>query len=98
MTDAERRLWFLIRNRQINDCKFRRQHPIGPFIADFACIERQLIVEIDGGQHADNTNDVRRTAWLESQGWHVIRFWNHEILAETDGVLHRLSTLLSQPS
>jgi primosomal protein N' (replication factor Y) len=85
-TDAERRLWALLRDRQIGGCKFRRQHPVGPFFADFAAVERRLIVEADGGQHADSHADARRTAWLESQGWRVIRFWNNEILTNPEGV------------
>ena len=67
--------------------KFRRQHPIGPFIVDFACIKHRLVVEADGGQHDENLSDARRTAWLESQGWRVIRFWNNDILANTEGVM-----------
>jgi very-short-patch-repair endonuclease len=79
-TDAERKLWSLLRSHSIDGYKFRRQHPIGPYIADFACWEKKLIVEADGGQHADNLADERRTAWLHAQGWTVIRFWNDEIL------------------
>ncbi len=85
-TDAERRLWSILRDRQLNGCKFRRQHPIGPFFADFACVEHRLIVEADGGQHADSDADERRTAWLEGQGWRVLRFWNNEILSNPEGV------------
>jgi very-short-patch-repair endonuclease len=85
-TDAERRLWSILRDRQLSGCKFRRQHPIGPFFADFACVERMRVIEADGGQHADNDADERRTAWLEGQGWRVIRFWNNEILGNLEGV------------
>ena len=81
MTDAERRLWFLLRNRQLDGHKFRRQHPIGAFVADFVCIERRLIIELDGGQHAGSTYDARRTAWLEDHGWQIVRFWNNDVLA-----------------
>lgn len=71
--------------------KFKRQCPIGPYIADFACLELKLIVEADGGQHADQiTYDEKRTEWLESQGWRVIRFWNHDILTSRDGVTETL--------
>ena len=87
MTDAERRLWSLLRNRRLDGCKFRRQHPIGRYVADFACVERMLIVEADGGQHADEPADQRRTDWLNSQGWRVIRFWNTDILRNTEGVV-----------
>ena len=100
MTDAEMRLWSLVRNRQLDSQKFRRQHPLGPFVADFVCIERRLIVEIDGGQHADSSYDARRTAWLEDQGWRVIRFWNNDVLTGTEGVLEVISQELkrSRPS
>jgi very-short-patch-repair endonuclease len=86
-TDAERRLWATLRDRRLQGHKFRRQHPIGRFIVDFACTKRRLVIEADGGQHNESTADVRRTAWLESQGWRVIRFWNNDILANTEGVL-----------
>jgi very-short-patch-repair endonuclease len=85
-TDAERRLWSLLRDRRMGGYKFRRQCPIGPYIADFACFEHMLIVEADGGQHADNPNDQRRTNWLQAQGWRVIRFWNDEILRNPQGI------------
>jgi primosomal protein N' (replication factor Y) len=86
MTDAERRLWSALRARRLRGYKFRRQHPIGPYIADFACIQHRLIVEVDGGQHADNIRDERRTAQLESEGWHVLRVWNNDVLANPEGV------------
>jgi very-short-patch-repair endonuclease len=86
MTDAERRLWSALRSRRLQGFKFRRQHPIGPFIADFACVEHQLVIEADGGQHADNESDFRRTAWIEARGWRVLRFWNNDILANPEGV------------
>jgi very-short-patch-repair endonuclease len=85
MTDAERRLWSVLRSRRLQGYKFRRQRPIGPFIADFACIEHRLVVEADGGQHLEGEYDARRTAWLEARGWRVLRFWNNEILANTEG-------------
>jgi very-short-patch-repair endonuclease len=85
-TDAERRLWSLLRDRRLDGHKFRRQYPVGSYIADFACFEQMLIVEADGGQHADSLNDERRTNWLQSQGWRVIRFWNDEILRNPQGI------------
>jgi very-short-patch-repair endonuclease len=85
-TDAERKLWSLLRDRGLDDYKFRRQHPIHPYVVDFACVEKRLIVEADGGQHADSLADERRTAWLNAQGWTVIRFWNDEILKNSAGV------------
>jgi very-short-patch-repair endonuclease len=63
-TDAERRMWSALRDRRLSRYKFRRQRPIGPYIVDFACTKYRLVIEIDGGQHADNSADVRRTAWL----------------------------------
>jgi len=86
-TDAERALWRQVRYRQIDGCKFRRQHPIGPYIVDFVCLERNVIVEVDGGQHAVHVEqDTERTAWLESVGYRVIRFWDHEVLTELESV------------
>jgi very-short-patch-repair endonuclease len=90
-TDAERRLWAALRDRRLQGYKFRRQRPIGPFIVDFACTKHHLVIEADGGQHDESKSDARRTAWLESQGWRVIRFWNNDILANTEGLV---STIL----
>ncbi|MYC36701.1 MAG: endonuclease domain-containing protein [Chloroflexi bacterium] len=85
--DAEIALWNLIRGRQLLGYKFRRQVPVGRYITDFACLERNLIVELDGGQHQEQTDyDAERTRWLESQGFRVIRFWNNQVLEETDAV------------
>ncbi len=86
LTDAERRLWSILRDRKLQGYKFRRQHPIGLYIVDFACAELWLVIEADGGQHADNLYDERRTAWLESQGWRILRFWNNDILTNAEGV------------
>jgi very-short-patch-repair endonuclease len=94
MTDAERRLWSLLRDRRLGGHKVRRQHPVGPFVADFACLERMLIVEADGGQHADNPADQRRTDWLQSQGWRVVRFWNNDVLRNAEGVAAAVLRLL----
>ncbi|MBK7332552.1 MAG: endonuclease domain-containing protein [Betaproteobacteria bacterium] len=86
LTDAEQRLWHRLRGAQLHGCKFRRQHPIGPWFADFACIERRLVVELDGGQHAERAAyDRRRTEWLRLAGWRVARFWDNEVLNEMDG-------------
>jgi very-short-patch-repair endonuclease len=80
MTDAERALWARIRRRQILDCKFRRQQPLGDYIVDFVCLEKKLIIELDGGQHIEQEEyDSRRTHWLEEQGFRVLRFWNHDV-------------------
>jgi len=86
-TDAERRLWALLPNRRLEGYKFRRQHPIGPFIADFACTKHKLVIEADGSQHFENPADDKRTAWLERHGWRVIRFWNPDILTNSEGIL-----------
>ena len=88
MTDAERLLWRYLRNRQVGGCKFRRQHPVGSFIVDFVCIEKRLIIELDGSQHAFSiASDVERTNYLKEEGYRVMRFWNNEVLQETDAVL-----------
>lgn len=88
-TDAERKLWRIIRNKQVAGCKFRRQQPIGHYIVDFVCFEKNLILEIDGGQHAEAENlkyDKRRTEFLEGNGFKVLRFWNVDILKNSEGV------------
>jgi very-short-patch-repair endonuclease len=89
-TDPERRMWSALRDRRLMRYKFRRQHPIGDVIVDFACTEYALVIEVDGGQHADNPTDTRRTARLEHQGWKVIRFWNNDILTNTNGVIEAI--------
>ena len=97
LTDAEKRLWSLLRNRQVEGAKFRRQQPIGPFIADFVCQERGLIVEADGGQHADSAADGGRSEFLESVGYRVLRVWNNDILNNLDGVAEVIAVALSTP-
>jgi adenine-specific DNA-methyltransferase len=97
-TDAERLLWHHLRNRQLAGFKFRRQHPIGPFFADFACVEAQLVVELDGGQHFEVeaiAADARRSAVLERAGFTVLRFDNRQVLVETDAVLAAVHQWLS---
>jgi very-short-patch-repair endonuclease len=96
MTDAEGLLWFCLRNRQLSGFKFVRQHPVGRYIADFACREANLIVEIDGGQHAESATDAARTQELASHGYEVVRFWNSEVLQNLDGVLQALADRLSK--
>lgn len=86
-TEVEERLWQRIRNRQVEDAKFVFQYPIGPHVADFACRSLRLVIELDGGQHADNPADVERTKLIEAHGYRVIRFWNNDVLSNTDGVL-----------
>ena len=87
MTDAERRLWSHLRASQLDGAKFTRQLPIGDVVVDFACRSARLAVELDGGQHAENAADDARTAIIEAHGYRVIRFWNNEVLQNTDGVL-----------
>lgn len=84
-TDAETAVWRLLRSKQLGDTKFRRQHPVGPYIVDFFCEERKLVVEIDGGQHRPAV-DRARTAYLDAQGFRVLRFWNNEVLCNPEGV------------
>jgi very-short-patch-repair endonuclease len=97
-TDAEQRLWAKLRDRQLRGAKFRRQHPIGPFVADFCCPQRKLVVEMDGGQHAEDiAADEKRSRFLEAQGYRVLRFWNHDLLRNTDGVLERIAEVLGDP-
>ena len=99
-TDAEKRLWSHLRNRQLSGCKFRRQHEIGNYIVDFVCLEKKLIIELDGGQHANqNRYDCQRSAILESLGYTVIRFWDNEVLTQTQNVLEAIhKTLIDNPS
>ncbi|MBX9881814.1 MAG: DUF559 domain-containing protein [Sphingomonas sp.] len=85
-TDVEQRFWLAVRDRRLGGFKFRRQVTIGPFVADFACIERRLVVELDGGQH-DQEADAARTAYLEGLGWRVMRFWNNDVVENWEGVL-----------
>lgn len=100
LTDAERRLWYNLRAHRFMGLKFKRQKPIGRYIVDFACIERRLIVELDGGQHAENTvRDERRDRWLRGQGFTVLRFWNREVMRQLDDVLERIREIvLEQPN
>lgn len=89
-TDVERLLWSKLRNRQIEGVKFRRQEPINGYIVDFICYEKKLIIELDGGQHNKGQSkeyDKLRTNTLNSNGFRVLRFWNNEIVNNTDGVL-----------
>src|SRR5690348_12049513 len=87
MTDAERCLWAHLRRHQLAGRRFRRQFPVGPYIVDFICLEAKLVIEIDGGQHLASASDAVRSDWLEDQGFRVLRFWNHEVLIQTDDVL-----------
>ncbi|MDD5057913.1 MAG: DUF3418 domain-containing protein [Sideroxydans sp.] len=96
-TDAENLLWQLLRRNQLHGLGFRRQHPLGAFILDFYCHQAKLAIELDGGQHAEDAqlkHDEKRSAWLKTQGISVLRFWNNEVLTNTEGVLHRIMEAL----
>jgi very-short-patch-repair endonuclease len=99
-TPAERKLWQHIRNRQLSGTRFNRQVPIGPFICDFAARTAKLIIELDGGQHAVRTvEDERRTKFLASRGYRVLRFWNNDVLENVEGVLTVIQeALTNRPS
>ena len=98
MTAAEKLLWNKLRNRQLDDHHFRRQVPIGRFVTDFCCLRAKLIVEVDGGQHADNSHDIVRTVWLQNQGYRVLRFWNNDVSANIEGVVETIRASLSAPA
>jgi len=86
-TEAERALWKHLRMRQLDGYRFRRQQPLGQYIVDFVCLEKRLVVELDGGQHTEQVgSDAQRTAWLEARGFRVLRFWNHHVLHEIEAV------------
>ena len=86
-TNAERALWRQLRAHRFAGYKFRRQQPLGQYIVDFVCFEKHLIIELDGGQHAEQVvYDAERSAWLRSQGFRVLRFWNHEVLTDVEAV------------
>jgi len=90
MTDAERRLWYLLRAHRLQSFKFKRQAAIGNYVVDFVCFERSLIVEVDGGQLDGQESDIERDRWLNDQGFRVLRFWNNEVLKNTDAVLGQI--------
>jgi very-short-patch-repair endonuclease len=89
-------LWELLRNRRFVDFKFRRQVPIGTYIADFVCLPARLIVELDGGQHSESKSDATRDAWLRSQNFRVLRIWNNELHDNRDGVMEAIWLALQE--
>jgi very-short-patch-repair endonuclease len=96
MTEAEGRLWYLLRAHRFGGIEFNRQALIGRYIVDFVCFNRKLIIEVDGGQHADSPGDRRRDEWLRGEGFRVLRFWNNDVLKNTDGVLEMISLALAE--
>lgn len=96
LTDAERHLWSILRGAQLSGAKFRRQQPIGSYVADFVCQAHRLLVEVDGGQHHAEA-DASRTAWLEHAGYRVVRFWNDDVLFNLEGVAAEITRALATP-
>ena len=94
VTDAETALWYRINRGQIEGYKFRRQVPIGRYVADFACLDAGLVIEVDGGQHAESATDAIRDRYLASEGYRVLRFWNNDVLGNIEGVLITIQTEL----
>ena len=98
-TKAENLLWQKLRNRQLEGFKFRRQQPVGSYILDFVNFEKRIVIEVDGGQHAIlKDEDKKRDAWLNAEGFEVMRFWNNEVFENSDGVLQVIRTKLITPS
>jgi very-short-patch-repair endonuclease len=96
MTEVERILWHALRERRIDGHRFRRRHPIGRYIADFACLDKKCVIELDGGQHQDQVSyDERRPLFLQEQGWQVLRFWNNDVLNNLEAVLSRVHVTLA---
>jgi len=97
-TNAERTLWRHLRLRQIHGHKFRRQRSIGPYIVDFVCLEKKVVIEVDGGQHSRrNSYDGKRDTWLRAKGFRVLRFWDHEVLTQIDDVKESIWQALNTP-
>jgi very-short-patch-repair endonuclease len=96
MTDAERALWRLLRDRRMDGWRFRRQEPIDRYIVDFVCFEARLVIEVDGGQHYESESDRTRDAYLQSQGFRVLRLWNTDVLGNRDGVYRTIMTALTR--
>ncbi len=89
-SDVEQLLWSNLRNKNLQNLKFRRQQPIGNFIADFVCFEKRVVVELDGSQHAGSKKDLLRDKWFNQHGFQVLRFWNNEVFENLDGVLEKI--------
>ena len=96
-TEAEKYIWYMLRLKNLG-VKFRRQTAIGHYVVDFVCFERQIVIEIDGGQHENNESDKVRDKWLKAEGFEVLRFWNHDVLKNRDGVLKMIIERLKTPT
>ena len=96
-TEAEKHLWCVLRSRNLG-VKFRRQAIIGPYIVDFVCFERKLVIEVDGGQHDQSWRDILRDEWLRGQGFEILRFWNNDVFANLEGVFQEIEERLKSPS
>lgn len=97
LTDSEQALWRLLRRRQINGLRFRRQVPIGPYIADFACLEISVVIEVDGSQHIDSEHDRVRDQYLKAQGFRLLRFWSNDVLRDTQSVAEAIYRATKMP-
>lgn len=95
-TEVEKKLWHKLRARRFQGAWFRRQHVILPYIVDFCCVGARLIIELDGGQHNENADDLKRDDFLKSQGWIILRFWNNQVNENMDGVLMAISEALGE--
>ena len=92
-------LWKILRDRRFAGYKFRRQVPIGPYIPDFVCFEKRLVIELDGGQHQNSTShEEERTNWLQSQGFRVVRFWNNQVVGDSESVQESILSVLVEVS
>ena len=97
MTDAERKLWSRLRSKQLAGIRFNTQYPIGPFICDFAARSKGLVIELDGGQHAETVSyDSERTRYIEERGYRVLRFWNNDVLSNLEGVVSEIERALGE--
>jgi len=97
MTDAEARLWYYLRGHRFLGLKFKRQKPIGPYIVDFICLEHFLVIELDGGQHLQSAKDRQRDRALQGRGYRVLRFWNYDVLTNTQTVLEAIRLAVEVP-
>jgi very-short-patch-repair endonuclease len=97
-TDAEKKIWYSLRSRQFQGVKFRRQQPLGPYIVDFCSLQKKVVIELDGGQHAtEQEKDAKRTKYLNQLGFRVIRVWNNDVLKNVEGVLEQIQQQLKTP-